>query len=183
MLKKMAVIAALAACGIARAEVQELKVVYRGFYDVYAKQFKPKFLEIAYFNVDDRNHDGTYSLDEVVKFEWGSVHYEGQCYSDPTVWNCLSSFSYTPGSNPSFSAGFGVADDMFPWGHSIVAGDHVEWYSRSGSGYLKWTDETTTEIMPASAYVPALPEPSQYAMFGLGLAGVLAASLRRKRAA
>ncbi|WEF31381.1 PEP-CTERM sorting domain-containing protein [Pseudoduganella chitinolytica] len=186
MLKKMALMAGLAACGIARAEVQHLKVVYQGFHDeIYTQSFQAHLQQIAYFDVDDRNGDGTFSHDEVIEFEWSDVYYTAgsSCTDGGVIWNCLSSFSYTPGSNPSFAATFHVSDDMFPWGVTLVAGQYYRYSTQHGRGeYWTWTPRTRTLVLPAGAPIPAVPEPAQYGMLGLGLAGILATSLRRRRA-
>ena len=184
MLKKLAVVGALAACSLAQAEVQELKVIYEGFYNAGTDEFDSWRRLTAYFDVEDINQDGTYSLDEVIEFHAGSVSYYGACSDHPVVENCLSSFSYTPGSNPSFTARYSVHDEMFYQSQSWVAGEsYSDIYSSAWGGghyhnYL-WTEETKTWILPADAPAP-IPEPSQYGMLAVGLAGIAALARRRR---
>ncbi len=182
MLKKLIVAGALAASTLAHAEVKDLQVVFKGFIDLRTNTFDPNGRLQAFFSVDDLNQDGTYSLDEVVNFQAGAIGYTGACYDEYPVSSCLYNFSYTPGSAPTFSAGYAVHDEMSYRSESWEAGvAYSSSYSTMwGGGYYygyKWTPETRTYVLSAT---PAVPEPEQYAMLGLGLAGLLACS-RRKR--
>ncbi|MBB3220508.1 PEP-CTERM sorting domain-containing protein [Pseudoduganella umbonata] len=183
MLKKLAIAGALAACSLAQAEVQELKVVYQGLYDAHAGKFDLTKRLTANFNVDDLNQDGSYSLSEVVRFEFESITYSGEC-SDGSFgwWSCLNSFSYTPGSNPSFTASMRVSDELYPWSERIVAGEYYEYQSaRWADERWEWTSATETYVVPANVTVPLpVPEPAQYGMLAVGLAGMLALARRRR---
>ena len=181
MLKKLIVVGALAASTLAHAEVKDLQVVFKGFIDERTNTFNPNGRLQAFFSVDDLNNDGSYSLDEVVSFQAGSIYGTG-CGDDYPVFRCLSSFSYTPGSAPTFQAEYAVHDEMFyrseSWNTGVSYSNSFSsmWGNSYYYGY-RWTAETQTYVLSATA---AVPEPEQYAMLGLGLAGLLAFS-RRKR--
>ncbi|GGB97266.1 PEP-CTERM sorting domain-containing protein [Pseudoduganella buxea] len=181
MLKKLIVVGALAASTLAHAEVKDLQVVFKGFINERTNTFDPNGRLQAFFSVDDLNNDGNYSLDEVLSFQAGSITGPG-CGEQYPVYSCLSSFSYTPGNAPTFQAEYAVHDEFFyisqSWNTGVSYSNSFssEWGNSYYLGY-RWTPETKAYVLSATA---AVPEPEQYAMLGLGLAGLLAFS-RRKR--
>lgn len=185
MLKKIIIAGALATCSLAQAEVQHLKAVYQGFYDVHAGKFDVMKRLTAYFDVNDFNQDGTYSYNEVLNF---SIDYNYMALGagcDEVFlgsWSCLNNFSYTPGSNPTFSADLRESDELFPWGISVVAGQYYEFNSaRWPDDLWNWTPETRTYVVASNVTVPLpVPEPAQYGMLAVGLAGMLALARRRR---
>ncbi len=114
-------------------------------------------------------------------FGAGAIYGTG-CHDDYSIHSCLTSFSYTPGSAPVFSSYHHVHDEMTPsaesWNTGVSYSLTVASYYGSDYHYSnRWTPKTQTYVLSA---MPAVPEPEQYAMLGLGLAGLLAFS-RRKR--
>jgi hypothetical protein len=181
MLKKLIAVAALSACSLASAAPERLNFLYKGFYLEHRDTYNPDKLLWLQVDAEDLNKDGTYTLDELAMFNFGGIEQNaglGQlgCFDSGASYSCISAFSYTPGSAPVFAAyrGWHIDSGYHDW--AVQSGVSYSDVSSSwwGSDYnvYKWTDQT-------QLIVGVVPEPSTYAMLGLGLAGLLAFARRR----
>lgn len=177
MLKKMMIAAAAAACASAGAAERTFEVVYQGFYAEHDSAFEPdRTLEVL-LKVDDLDGDGNYSHDELVSLESDNINYYGYC----GAITCVTGFAWEAGQLPSYFAsytnqnGFDYTSSTIHTGHSFT-----DFYQSSfGFRYdyeWSWTDATTTTITE----VTPIPEPAQYGMLAIGLAGIGALARRRR---
>jgi hypothetical protein len=181
MLKKLmpAVLLTLAATS-AQADSTTWTFTYQGLFDESVGVFDPRIKVSGSFTAEDLDRDGTIRMDELSALTVSNVSYRPCSFNDGYVCS-LDSFTYALDGKLDFSVeegeydGFGTA-----FGTKIIAGEYVYrwWYGPSGRAnhYYRWTPQTSFTISP-----PPVPEPSTYAMLGVGmlLLGVRRASKRR----
>lgn len=177
MLKTWVAGVMLAASAGAQAEQKSFDIVYQGFYALHADEFQPAAKLTVSIIVDDRDGNGMYSKDELWELTASNIHYtNGTC----NYLSCIDYFSWTPGQLPNYSARY-QRQDLFNYTLTgIVTGvAYREFYSDGGgfssSQTFEWTPATQTSIIPTSP----VPEPSGYAMLGVGLAGLMLLARRR----
>ncbi|WP_229415639.1 EF-hand domain-containing protein [Pseudoduganella armeniaca] len=186
MLKKIVCTALLGVCALAQAQPYLLTATYTGFADIETGVFDPARVEKLQVYFDDRNHDGTITVDEVQEFKFGTgIHLTRERLAmdrcgmkEYETW-CLSRFSYTADGALSYYAGNGVRDFDASSGTEVVGGySYYRYFQYSGEGGgwvrgIRWTADTQTAVS-----VSAVPETATYAMLGAGLA--LLGALRRR---
>lgn len=181
-MKQWIAVALLAATSAAQAEVEHFGVKFQGFYDEQVGAFNPDLILYASFDADDLNGDGTYSVEELIRFDFASLQWRESntgCQFDYPTEVCLNSFSYTLGGAPSFSASKFVSDEMRPWSVYIETGYQYLYVTEGSPSVWNWTDATQTYVNGIS--VSPVPEPAQYGMLATGL-GMLALARRQRRA-
>lgn len=181
MLKKTLIAAAVGSMlltSTAGAAERTFQLNYQGFFAEHDNVFDPeKTLEVE-ITVDDRNGDGSYSHDELVALLSGNIqNHDGFC----GFMSCVTAFSWTPGSEPSYFASYAWNNTVDFTQSTIHSGDEfTEFYSDVfGTSYdytWKWTDATQRTVTE----ITAVPEPSACAMLLIGLAGIGAAARRRQ---
>ncbi|QGZ40107.1 putative secreted protein with PEP-CTERM sorting signal [Pseudoduganella flava] len=177
--KKIAAVVVAYAWSIASAFAEDFHVEYVGFYDAYAHAFLPTARLDLEFRAEDYNQDGTYSLDELTWFAMGRIYAEG---GGCMYYSCVDQFSYKPGTLPIYSARYHMSDERFQYNSAVKSGEYYtddNYYVWRDEEHLRWewTSATRTWING----VPVVPEPAAYAMWGLGLAGMLAMGRWRGR--
>lgn len=161
----------------AHAEQKAFDIVYKGFYALHADEFQPDASLTVSIVVDDLDGNGTYSKDELWELTASNIHYtNGAC----NYLSCIDYFNWTPGQLPNYSARF-QRQDLFNYTLTgIVTGVAYREFYADGGGFSssqtwEWTPATQTSIIPTSP----VPEPSGYAMLGVGLAALAALGRRR----
>lgn len=190
MLKKSLLAVLLGCCSVAQAGIHELTATYTGFADFETGVFDPNRTATLHATIDDVNGDGNFTVDEVTSFSFPYVSIDawkietyGRCVSGQENW-CLEAFSYTGGNTLTFEATTHTTEFEASYGGRVTSGDVAYSYFQFTSGEgnisfdgIRWTPETTVSI----TVTPAVPEPSTYAMLGVGLCAVGAVARRRRK--
>lgn len=178
MLKTWMAVAMMAASAGALAEQKSFDIVYQGFYALHADEFQADKTLTVSIIVDDRDGNGVYSKDELWELSASNIHYtNGAC----NYLSCIDYFNWTPGQLPNYSARY-QRQDLFNYTLTgIVTGTAYREFFADGGGFSssqtwEWTAATQTAIIPTSP----VPEPSGYAMLGVGLAGLMTWARRRQ---
>lgn len=179
-MKSVLAIAALCTCSLATAAVKDFEVDYVGFFLAESNTFDPNARLKLVFEAEDTNGDGRYDVDELRSFSMGRIYVAGESCG----WtSCVYDFSYTPGSLPEFGAAFGVAEDRMSLSTTVRSGEYYQIqdnYIDGDRDYSHWEWTASTQTWINGQQVSSVPEPSTYAMFGLGLLSVIAAGRRRR---
>lgn len=180
MIKGIVLATLLCSSTLTQAVEQEFHFSHTGFYYERIGAFDPTLRLDGEFIVDDRNNDGVFALDEVIWFRLYDIRYNGDCSRNMFgALSCADSFSYSPGGALSYHAWHNERDDPVYFAMEVTTGDSFAYAGgngATGTSYgetWRWTDATRT-------VVSAVPEPSQFALYGIGLAGLLAVARRRR---
>ena len=177
MLKMSMMAAIIAAAASAHAEDQTFDIVYKGLYSVDDHVFQPdKTLKVE-LTVNDLDGNGDYTENEVKALKASHIDYKGVC----TVEHCLEYFNWARGGLPDYSAVYHAFDGFYNELTIVNPGVEYREFVQSNFGFRydltwHWTPETQTTITLTSP----VPEPSGYAMLGVGLAGIAALGRRRR---
>lgn len=174
----------------AHAQLRTWDFSYTGFFatrsfthsfeeDTYTEGFEPDRQITGSFSGEDRDRDGILELGELTGFSvMGRDYFD--CIENPSPYgSCsISSFSYAPGGELDFSAGWSGADEFFSgWAGSVTSGARARDYSygnfHESSSYFYWTEQTRFDIVQLP-----VPEPASGVMAVAGL--VLLAGLRKR---
>lgn len=172
-----------ATCLTAQAE-QKWSFTYTGFYDGEAGIALPDQKLSGTFTGSDKNHDGYLELTELSSLRIDGEYEDFiQCsQSVNPYYSCgTSTFTYRLGHGLAFSLGWkattppDLGDDVK--GRSIFTG-YVDYTHNQHEGeytarHLYWTEGTQQMV------IGPVPEPSTYAMLGLGLLGLALRARRR----
>ncbi|WBS02413.1 PEP-CTERM sorting domain-containing protein [Pseudoduganella sp. SL102] len=174
-----AILFPLAFASSASAAERTFELTYQGFFAEHDNAFDAeKILEVE-ITVDDRNGDGSYSHDELVALLSGNIqNHDGFC----GFMSCVTAFSWTPGSEPSYFASYAWNNTVDFTQSTIHSGvEFTEFFtSNFGLNYdytWKWTDATQSTVTE----ITAVPEPATCGMLLIGLAGIAVAARRRRR--
>jgi hypothetical protein len=193
MLKKSIVALLLGCCSLAQAGIYQLTATYTGFADYNTGVFDAGRTATLHAVIDDVNGDRKFTVDEVRDFSFPYASIEGwrietygRCaYADQENW-CLQAFSYTGGNALTFESSMHRTDFEASSGSRATSGEAAFNYfqyttGEEGGGVsydgIRWTAETTLAV----TVTPAVPEPSTYAMLGVGLFAVGAVARRRRK--
>lgn len=178
MKKILPVLLLAAASSCAQAETWTF--TYQGFH--HSGAFDPDYRLQGSFTGLDHDSNGVIDLVELTVMEVEGGDYIGPGNGSGVEYY-LDSFSYALTGALQFSTRYYYSDGILRLAGSIISGDRIRVESNhtgTGEDFLRnyyWTDQTTFAISP-----PPVPEPSTYAMLGLG-ALLVGARLRVKRAA
>jgi hypothetical protein len=175
MLKKLMIASALSACTSAGAAERTFEFTYQGFFAEHENAFEgDKILKVE-ITVNDLNGDGSYSHDELVSLLAGNIQNHGFC----GFMSCVTGFSWTPGSEPSYFASYAWDNTVDFTQSTIHSGDEfTEFFASNGFNYdltWKWTDATQGTVKE----ITAVPEPASYGMLAAGLVTIAALGRRR----
>lgn len=167
MLKQHLAAASFIALAAAGAQAETWNFEYKGFYNAATDTFDPNHVVRGAFEGSDLNNNSIIELDELTQLTADGYSYFG-CPTELYVFCTVRSFTYTANGNLSFSANHSYTDEFSGGsGGAITTGDRVTsyWYrgENEGSTDWRWTGQTTFTISP-----PPVPEPSTFAMLGLG---------------
>lgn len=185
MFKKILCAGLLASTSLfAHAAVQSWTFSYAGFYDQENMMFDATRELSGSFLGEDLNRDGVLNKSELTYLTIGGVDFiECAKFSSPYYQCGADQFSYKDGGALNFAVSSSGRDPegLIYDGHAIIAGDIDSTFSsRPGNDWsktLRWTAETKFSITNTSP----VPEPSTYAMLGLGLLGLAGLQSRRRR--
>ncbi|WP_161783250.1 PEP-CTERM sorting domain-containing protein [Massilia sp. BSC265] len=148
----------------------------------YAEGFEPDARITGSFSGEDRNGNGIIDIGELTGFQVHGRDYF-PCMEAPSPYGrCgISSFSYVPGGELGFFAGWGGYDEYYSgWSGSVRSGvsardySYGHFYESTTSWY--WTDQTRFDIVQLP-----VPEPASGAMAAAGLALLAGLRWRHKR--
>lgn len=166
----------------AHAQSSHWTFSYTGFYDREAAVFLPDMTLSGTFSGSDANGDGVLERDELGSLTIGTTDYVACAAGSNATYHCgADSFRFAPDSGLSFSVGE-YGSDPEGWvgsGHIVTTGDSIFDYqfnpNASSEHHFDWTGATTLSVLSA------VPEPASYAMLAVGLAGMAAMALHRRR--
>lgn len=163
---------------------------YTGFTDYSTGLWNADARVQGSFVAIDHNQDGHIKANEVQSLNIQGQEYIGMSCSVGNIYrHCdLYNFDYQPG--------FGIAirafnDDIYPSG-PMSAGfievgqsfyfNNYDMYAPENNANYTWAWSADTQFAITPDVITAVPEPTTYAMMGLGLAGLALFARRRKAA-
>ncbi|WP_020653242.1 PEP-CTERM sorting domain-containing protein [Massilia niastensis] len=177
-------------CAAASGAPATWTFTYTGFYDVEEQAFDPAAILAGAFTGEDLDSDGVLELGEVSSLLVQPLNLPssmiGCAYAYPYFQSCaLDRFRYSAAEGLDF-AGFVELLDENNGAYGRIDVDSGEsWLSRTGSVRTGSSFQETWQWTPQTAVtiVSTIPEPAQASMLALGLAGLAAGALLRRRRA